>query len=183
MEGTPLLDPLCMDTDDDDPDYKPPMSHVSALPPPSAAERTIPTCSKLTEPYEPSDSLPVDMDTPDPTLPHYITRSHSQNEASSSALSISIALDPARAPVPCSVEEKDLEINRLWMTCSFLEQALSDARVTIAATNAHCTIMKRAESDAWAELQNKKNKSHCTVKTNACYVAHNTMREMHASQA
>jgi phage regulator Rha-like protein len=69
------------------------------------------------------------------------------------------------------------------MTCSFLEQALLDANATISASNAHCTIMKRAESDAQAELQNKKNKGRRTVKTTARYVAHDTMRELHASQA
>jgi hypothetical protein len=81
------------------------------------------------------------------------------------------------------VEEKDLEINQLWMTCSFLEQALLDANATIAASNAHCTIMKHVESDAQAELQNKKNKGCRTVKTTVRYVAHDIMRELHASQA
>lgn len=51
------------------------------------------------------------------------------------------------------------------------------------ASEAHCTILKRALSIAKAESFNKKNKTRRAVKTSARYVAHDTMKELHASQA
>ena len=53
----------------------------------------------------------------------------------------------------------------------------------LGASNAHCTIMKHAKEDARGEILSKKNKTRRTVKTSARYVAHNTMKELHASQA
>ena len=147
---------------------------------PAAPERAIPTYSA--EQSEQSDGSPVNTDASDPVLPRYVTCSQNATSSSSSALSISVALDPAGAPIPRSVEEKDSEINRLRMTCSLLEQELADAGATIAAGNAHCTIVKRAESDARAELRNKMNEGRCTVETTPRYVTHDAMREMHASQ-
>jgi outer membrane receptor for Fe3+-dicitrate len=62
------------------------------------------------------------------------------------------------------------------------DQELSHAKALLEASNAHCTIMKCMELDARTELLNKKNKSHHTVKMSARYVAHDMMRELHASQ-
>jgi DDE superfamily endonuclease len=205
--------PLYMDwdSDDDGPDYEPPLSIVSASPPsralplsstptshislPSlitslmpptstptaAAESSIPVHSA--EPSEPPVSVPDDSNS---TYSRPFTRS--QN-ASSSAVSISIALDPTRAPMPTSHEEKDTEIARLRIANAFMSKALAQkdqellrSQAVVAASNAHCTIIKRAESSAREELQNRKNKTRRTVKTSARYVAHDTMKELHASQ-
>ena len=69
------------------------------------------------------------------------------------------------------------------MTNSLLEKELTQTKVMLTASNAHCTIIQCAEEGARAELLSKKNKTHCTVKTSARYVTHNTMKEIHASQA
>ena len=69
------------------------------------------------------------------------------------------------------------------MTCNFLEQELVQVKAMAEASNAHCTIMKHAESDARALLLGKKNKSRCAIKTSACYVAHETLKEIHAHQS
>lgn len=68
------------------------------------------------------------------------------------------------------------------MTCQLLEKKLRLSRATAEASNAHCTIMKHAESDARARLLSKKSKACCTVKTSACYVAYDTLKEIHAIQ-
>jgi hypothetical protein len=62
------------------------------------------------------------------------------------------------------------------------DQELTYTKALLEASNAYCIIMKCTESDARTELLNKKNKSHHTVKTSAHYVAHDMMRELHASQ-
>ena len=69
------------------------------------------------------------------------------------------------------------------MTNSLLEKELVQTRAMLAASNAHCTIMKHAEENARVELLSKKNKTCRTVKTSACYITHNTMKKIHASQA
>jgi len=147
----------------------------------AAAESSIPVHSA--EPSEPPVSVPDDSNS---TSSRPFTRS--QN-ASSSAVSISIALDPTRAPMPTSHEEKDTEIARLRIAYAFMSKALAQkdqellrSQAMVAASNAHCTIIKRAESSAREELQNRKNKTRRTVKTSARYVAHDTMKELHASQ-
>jgi len=68
------------------------------------------------------------------------------------------------------------------MTCQLLEKELSHSRAMAEASNAHCTIMKRAESAARAELlrASKKSKTRRAIKMTARYVAHDTMKEIHA---
>ena len=198
---------LDWDTDSDGPEYEPPPSLLSASPlsrgPPVASAISLPslisppmlatptgTVSEhafsphSTEPPERSDGLPINMDASASghSLPRYITRSHN-GASSSAALSISIALDPEQAPQPRSVEELAGDNNRLRMTNSLLEKELVQARAMLVASNAHCTIMRRAEEGVRAELLSKKNKTRRTVKTSARYVAHTTMKEIHASQA
>ena len=74
------------------------------------------------------------------------------------------------------------------------EAVLLDAKVEAAekqvyllnakadAAEAHCTILKCELSDVKAELHSKKNKTCGAVKTPAHYIAHKTMKELHASQ-
>ena len=205
--------PLCIDwdTDSDGSAYEPPSSLVSPLPgpssraPPVASAISLPSLITpsiipmlatptgavsehsapiyLARPSEQSDGLPINTvaSASGCSLPCYITCSH--NAASSSALSISVALDPVQAPQPRSVEELTGDNNRLWMTNSLLEKELTQTKVMLVASNAHCTIIKHAEEGARAELLSKKNKTRHTVKTSACYIAHNTMKEIHTSQA
>ena len=97
-------------------------------------------------------------------------------------MSISTVLDHIYAPVPNSEEELSAKVTQLQMTCQLLTKELSLLRAMLEASNAHCTIMKCAESDARKRLLSKKGKSHHTVKTVACYVAHNTLKEIHTTQ-
>ena len=53
----------------------------------------------------------------------------------------------------------------------------SDARAK--ASEAHCTILKHVLLAAKKELLSKKSKGCCAVKTSACYVAYNTVKELH----
>ena len=205
--------PLCInwDTDSDGSAYELPSFLVSPLPGPSS--RAPPVASAISlpllitpsiipmlatptgivsehsapihsaKPSEQSDGLPINMvaSASGCSLPHYIMRSH--NAVSLSALSISVALDPVQAPQPCSVEELTGDNNRLQMTNSLLEKELTQTKAMLVASNTHCTIIKNAEEGARAELLSKKNKTCCTVKTSARYIAHNTTKEIHASQA
>ena len=96
-----------------------------------------------------------------------------------------------RAPIPDSKEELGTEVARLRMTLTLMEREVlqanaradaSDARAH--ASDAHCTIMKRALSEARTELLSKQKSKDCrTVKTSACYVAHEMIKELHASQS
>jgi hypothetical protein len=105
---------------------------------------------------------------------------HSQKN-SSPAVSVSIALDHSWAPIPSSVEEMGSEINRLQMTVSLMEKELVQARADADASNAHCTIMKRAASDAMSEVEQQKQKSRWAVKTSVRYVMHPVIREQWAA--
>lgn len=71
----------------------------------------------------------------------------------------------------------------LRMTCKFLEKELAISKAIIAASNAHCTIMKHTELATREELLSKKHKTCRAIKTSACYVAYDTMKEIHTAQA
>ena len=131
-------------------------------------------------PSVPSDGLSVNTNAAKPNFPHHFTRS--QNTTSSSTMSISTVLDYMHTPVPNSEEELSAEVTQLQMTCQLLTKELSLSRAMLEASNAHCTIMKRAESDARERLLSKKGKSRRTVKTVARYVAHDTLKEIHTTQ-
>ena len=119
---------------------------------------------------------------PSVNAPHpHFTRSQSTTP---STLFVSTTPDytVTNAPVPNSNKEANAEIARLQMACQSLERELAVSRAMNEASNAHCTIMKRAESDARARLLSKKSKCRRTVKTSARYVAHDTLKEIHAVQ-
>ena len=201
------LHPLYMDWDTDSDTnastYEPPpspcmspsaLSHVPSTSPSSYI--TLP--SLLTPSIPPMDataSMPAEhamstgssngADTPNSG---HFTRS--QNTHSSSALSISAALDPTKAPIPDSKEEQGTEIAQLRIANTFLlqEVSVSNARANASnaraeASEAHCTILKHALSALKEESLRKKSTSRRAVKTSARYVAHDTMKEIHASQA
>jgi hypothetical protein len=60
---------------------------------------------------------------------------------SSPALSVSIALDPTRAPQPQSIEELLSENRRLWLTVELMTKEVEKSKANNDASNAHCTIM------------------------------------------
>jgi transcription-repair coupling factor (superfamily II helicase) len=93
----------------------------------------------------------------------------------SPAVSASIALDHSQAPIPSFVEEMGSEINCLGMTVNLMEKELLQEKAESAASNAHCTIMAQAATDAKAKLEQQKHKSHQSVKTSARYVTHPTI--------
>lgn len=191
---------------DDDPDYEPPSvpttveatsrlsspDHMSSLAsascpthpsePLSSAPAMLPTSATLPASATPlatgasSDavSLGPELETASQSAAsRYFTRSQKH---SSPAVSVSVALDRSQAPIPSSVEEMGSEINRLRMTVNLMEKELLQAKAEAAASNAHCTIMARAATDAKAELEQQKRKTRRSVKTSARYVTHPTIR-------
>ena len=130
-------------------------------------------------PSVPSDGLSVNTNAAKPDFPHHFT--HSQN-TTLFTMSISTVLDHMHTPVSNLEEELSAKVTQLQMTCQLLTKELSLSRAMLEASNAHCTIMKCTESDARERLLSKKGKSCCTVKTVACYVAHDTLKEIHTTQ-
>jgi hypothetical protein len=125
---------------------------------------------------EPSDEISIDPENLSRPASRYFTRSQ---KASSPALSVSVALDRSRAPIPSSVEEKDSEINRLRLTLDLMAEELTKSkaetelmRAVADASNAHCTIMTRAMSDSKAEIEQLKRKTRQSIKSGARYVSH-----------
>jgi hypothetical protein len=186
------------DTDPDDLDYEPQSDHMSmssslpsGLPPVPAAVPAVPPSAmhpSLVVPAlsatinvssEPSDDISIDLDTLSRPPSGYFTRSQ---RASSSPLSVSIALHYSRAPIPSSSEEKDSEINRLRMKVELIERELVLARASNNASDAHCTIMQRAASDARTEIEQHKRKTRQSVKTGARYVTHPSIRAQWATE-
>ena len=102
-------------------------------------------------------------------------------KASSIPVSISITPDSTQAPIPDSRAEMSLEIGRLSSevgqlstkceACEGLEKRLAEVEANKEASEAHCTIMRRAASDAMEQMEQQKRRSHRPVKTSARYVA------------
>jgi DDE superfamily endonuclease len=208
-EGARVPVQLDWDTDPDDPDYEPPADNVSAssatCPPASASAASgllLSPATSIMQPftpsgpttrstmprvsYEPSKDFSIDPDCISQPS-HPFTRSQKQSSESSPAVSVSVALDHSRAPIPSSIEKKDFEINRLQMTVNLMEkefastvnqmeEKLTQAKAQIDASNAHCTIMMQAATEAKAELEQQKCKTHRVVKTSAHYVTHPMIR-------
>ena len=183
------------DTDPDDLDYEPPvdMSTDSLLASRPSTRSTVhapfgpaisglinaPACNSS---GEPSDDFSIDLDTHSDSQPlsHYFTRS--QRASSSAAVSVSIALDHTRAPIPNSIEEMGSEINMLRKKVELMEKELVQARAEADASNAHCTIMIRAASNAKTQLEQQKRKTRQGVKTSARYVTHPMIRAQWAAE-
>jgi hypothetical protein len=125
----------------------------------------------------PSDTASVNMDPHATQLsPYYICSQASQITSlsvhSSSAVSISIALNPAQAPQPQSIQELLSENHRLKMTLDLVEKENTKLKANNDASNAHCTIMTRAATTVRADLDCQKHVTHRAVKTSTHYVAH-----------
>jgi hypothetical protein len=105
---------------------------------------------------------------------------------SSPAVSLSTALDPTRAQAPLSshcIPELLSEINRLKMTVDLIEKENSMLKANNTASNAHCTIMRRAATTANADLDRQKHTTRRPVKSSARYIAHPAIEdEWNASQ-
>jgi hypothetical protein len=136
----------------------------------------------------PSDAASVDMDPHATHMSPYYTRSQvsqitSLSVHSSPAISISIALNPAQAPQPQSIQELLSENRRLKMMLDLVEKENTKLKANNDASNAHCTIMTRAATTARADLDRQKRVTRRAVKTSARYVAHPTIEdEWNASQ-
>jgi hypothetical protein len=135
--------------------------------------------------YKPSDDFSVDPETlsqsnlSQSASSRYFTRSQKH---SSPAVSVSVALDQSRTLMPSSVEEMGSEIVRLRMTLNLMEKELLQAgnellqaKAEANASNAHCTIMTRAASEARAQVEQHKRKTRRAVKNSARYVTHDTI--------
>ena len=164
-----------------------PPSHISLNSPSHAASSTIPVSIRpaisgtINASPEPSDDVSIESDAPlsRPSSSCHFTRSQ---KASSSAVSVSVALDHTRAPIPSSTEEMGSEISRLRMIVDLMQKELVQAKAELDASNAHCTIMTRAATEAKAELEQQKRKTRQGVKTSARYVTHPAIRAQWAAE-
>jgi len=89
---------------------------------------------------------------------------------SSSPVPVSVALN--RSCMPISLAEKESLIHHQDLKINLLEKALLQARTELGASNAHCTLMTQAASEAMTSLENQKRKTHRSVKTSTCYITH-----------
>ena len=64
---------------------------------------------------------------------------------------------------------------------NLMEKELVEAKAHLDASNAHCTIMRRAATEAREDLQQQKRKSRRSVKTSARYVTHPGIRAQWAA--
>jgi hypothetical protein len=160
-------------------------THASLLP-----QNTLPT--SVTSDHPSPHSHPSSSNCPSAIIPmsgtrvehesNYFTRSQASQNASkqsSLAVSISIALDPSRAPIPESYDELRTEVCRLRMENCLIKKEMSKSKAVINATNAHCTIMTRAASASKAESETLKRKTRRSVKTNARLISHPMLIEKH----
>jgi len=70
------------------------------------------------------------------------------------------------------------------MAITFMEKEISLSNARAEASDTHYTILKWELSDIKADLLGKKkSQGHHAVKMSARYVAHEMMKELHASQA
>ena len=63
-----------------------------------------------------------------------------------------------------------------------MQKELVQAKAELDASNAHCTIMTRAATEAKAELEQQKRKTRQGVKTSARYVTHPAIRAQWAAE-
>jgi hypothetical protein len=100
----------------------------------------------------PSDATSVNMD-PHATQPssYYTCSQASQITSlsvhSSPAVSISIALNPAQAPQPQSIQKLLSENHQLKMTLDLVEKENTKLKANNDASNAYCTIMTGTSSN------------------------------------
>src|SRR5712675_3509517 len=131
------------------------------------------------------DTDPDDfIDPPSPSLNPMATESRSlssghftcsQKTKFPSPVPISTTLN--RSCIPISIAEKDAVICCQDLKINLLENALVQARAKLGASNAHCTLMFRAASEAMASLGTQKCKTCQSVKTKACYITHLALHE------
>lgn len=107
---------------------------------------------------------------------------HSLRTASSSALSVSVALDMTRAPIPTSTEELWSEVRRLRMKMGLLEKEIARAKVKKDAFDARCAVMRREVSEV-KELDSQKAKTtRRALKSRARHVAASTAKAQSAAK-
>ena len=134
-----------------------------------------------------TDFIPDNDNEPNPSTPttpgpsHRVTRSASISlRSSSSAVSINAALTRL---VECELgdnmnqEEMKMEFRRVLLQNRYLTQELTQAMAELQASNAHCTVMQRAASDAQTQLTNQRKKTRRSVKTDARFVTKADMQE------
>jgi hypothetical protein len=148
--------PIDWDTDTDDPSYEPPLVTPA-------------------ESHSHGDQANDHDNSHLSSTSKYFTCSQKTN--TSYPVPVSVALVPSRLPI--SIAEKDSELCRMNLKMglldkrvAFLERELAQTRAELGASNAHCTLMARAVSEAMSSLEIQKCKTRRSVKTSACYVTH-----------
>jgi len=117
----------------------------SLLSPPTPFLPPVPT--PTAESSEQFDDASIDED------------AHSLRSASSSALSVSVALDKNGAPMPTTTEEMMSEVHRLRMSIALLEKEVEKAGAEERAINAQSVVITRELSSLVAELGPQKAKT------------------------
>ena len=84
---------------------------------------------------------------------------HSLRSTSSSALSVSVALDKNGPPMPTTTEEMRSEVHRLRMSIALLEKEVAKARAKENAFTAQSAVMTRELSSIVGELGPQKAKT------------------------
>jgi hypothetical protein len=116
---------------------------------------------------------------------NYFTRSQTSQKVHSNSpqvVSISITLDPSRAPIPESNAELRTMVHQLQMENCLMKKEIIKARSKTKASNAHCTIMTRTASVSSAKLEKQKCRTRRSVKTSACLVSHPMLVEQHNTE-
>jgi hypothetical protein len=126
--------------------------------------------------YETSDDISVDSDSDSQESESTSHSSFTCSQSySSPSVSVPIALDPFRAPLPSTLEEMNSEINRLRMTAGLMQKELVRVTAQIVISKARWA-MKRAETEAKAEFEQEMLRFRQAVKASACYVTHAAIR-------
>ena len=113
----------------------------------------------------------------------WITRSSSitgnlrHSRSSSTTISVNSAWMRQLGVENLPPEEMKMELHKLILENKLLSQELAQTKAQLQASDAHCTIMSRAASEAQAEAQIHRKKTRRSVKTQARFVTKPDLEE------
>jgi hypothetical protein len=133
------------------------------------------------------DFIPCEPDEDSDTETHspstQITRSSSLGtlgNSRDSSVVVSVDAFLRRVQDPASQMTRDemaVELRKLCFKSKLLENEVSSLQAQLTASNAHCTIMTRAASEAQSELATNRKKTRRSVKTKSRFVTHPELKE------
>ena len=95
---------------------------------------------------------------------------------------ISRVSDPTLLSTLSHSPEMQMELRKILHQSKLLEVEVVSLKSELAASNAHCTVMKRAALDAQLKLTNTCKKRKSKVRVDAHFVTHIQLVEAHAAQ-